>query len=172
MANQRQKPAEQLQGRGSRYKGTSSITLLPLNAEREIPPCPRGLSESAKTWWSWYWSDPVSQVVSKAAWRKVQRLVTLYTKLEVVEKKIWAEPLIKGSMEQDVMNPLLALQKELTREIEKIESGLGLLPNDQMRLVIAVGQAKEATVRGLQAELDAATATEQPRRRIYGAKEA
>lgn len=167
MGNQRQKPAEQLQGKGSRYRGSASVTLMPLppDAERETPPCPRGLTKAARAWYDAFWDDPISQVVTKAAWPKVQRLATLLAKREVVEKRIWAQPLVKGSMDQDVINPLLTLQKELSREIEHIENQIGLLPLAQMRLGIAIGQVQQAKQRGIRDRLD--TPPEQPQRRVY-----
>lgn len=140
MGNQRQKPPEQLQGRGSRYRGTSSITLLRSDAKRVIPRCPSGLTDAARAWYAAFCKDPISQMVTAAAWPKVQRLATLLAKREVIEKRIWEAPTVEGSMGQPTINPLISLLKELNREIEKIEGGLGLLPQDRMRLGLATTQ--------------------------------
>lgn len=154
MPARRQKPPERLQGRGSRYAGGSSLTLLPPDSARQVPACPRGVTPTARAFYRAFCADPVSQLVSEAAWPKVLRLVTLLARREVVEGKVWDAPTIAGSMGQPAINPLLSLQKELSREIEKLEAGLGILPQDRMRLGIALGQAREATVRGLHAALD------------------
>jgi hypothetical protein len=138
MGNRRHKPPELLQGKGSRYRGTASVALMPPDAEREIPPCPRGLTKAARAWYAAFCADPLSQLITTAAWPKVQRLAVLLAKREVVEKKIWAAPTVAGSMGQDVINPLVTYLKELNREIEKIEAGIGLLPQDRMRLGLVV----------------------------------
>ena len=165
--NKRHKAPEALTGGGSRHRGTASIVLLPPDARREVPPCPRGLTKLGRGWYAAFCRDPISQLVTPAGWGKVQRLAVLLSKREVVERRIWKDPLTKGSMEQDTMNPLLALQKELTREIETIEERLGVTPADQLRLGIKLGQAREAGARAIRAQLDAeAGAT--PARRDFG----
>ncbi len=153
MAGQRQKPPEMLQGKGSRYRGTSSIALLPPDAEREAPPCPRGLTKAAREWYAAFCADPLAQTVTPAAWPKVQRLARLLAKREVIERRIWKKPLVDGSMGQEAINPLLALQKELSREIEAIERGLGILPFDRVRLGLALVQ-RQSGLTDLRRQLD------------------
>jgi hypothetical protein len=165
MGNRRHKPAERLQGRGSRYAGTTSIALLPSDVKRVVPRCPRGLTAGARAWYAAFCQDPISQMITPAAWPKVQRLAVLLSKREVVEKELWDKPTVEGSMGQPTINPLLALLKELNREIEKIEAGIGLLPQDRMRLGIAVGQMQAATVRDLRERLNARPGE----RRVFGA---
>jgi phage terminase small subunit len=167
VGNRRHKPAEQLQGRGSRYRGSQSIALLPADARRVVPRCPRGLTEGAKAWYGAFCKDPISQLVTLSAWPKVQRLAVLLSRRETIEEELYREKTVTGSMGQRTINPLIGLLKELNREIEKIEGGLGLLPQDRMRLGIALGQAQQATAEGLRRGLDAASGG----RRVFGSPE-
>lgn len=157
-----------MQGKGSRYAGTSTIALLPPGAEREIPAPPSGLTKGLKEAWAEFWADPVSQMVTRADAYDVRRYFALLARREKYERRVEKAPTVLGSMGQQVVNPLHGLIRETTREIEKVREQLGILPHARMRLGIATGQAQEATARGLRAQLDARPADAPPQRRVFG----
>lgn len=161
MGNRRQKPAEQLQGKGSRYRGTATVTLLPPDAAREIPACPEGLPESLQDAWHAYWADPISQVITSADGYDVGRYFVLLAEREKYERALRRKPTVDGSMGQPVVNPRLAIVKELTREIEKLREQLGILPLARMRLGIATTQ-HQASVHDLNRKLAQEPARSEP----------
>lgn len=171
MANKRHKPAEQLQGRGSRFKGESTLILVPPDAEKPIPAFPVDLDPKYKPVWEAYWGDGIAKLVTTADHYDIGRFFWLLSQRDTLQREALENPIALGSMDQEVPNPKFRIVDRLNREIEKYREQLGILPLARMRLGVAAGQAKEATVRGLQAELDAATSSvETPRRRVYGAK--
>lgn len=134
IANQRQKPAEQLQGKGSRYTGSSTLALVPPDARRDIPAYPAKAPKKYEPVWDAFWSDPVAQMVTGVDHYDIGRYFTLLGKRDTIQGQVFAHPTVEGSMGQDVVNPKLAILKELNREIEKLRDQLGILPMARMRL--------------------------------------
>lgn len=134
MANQRQKSPEQLQGKGSRYTGSSTLALVQPDARRPLPAYPPKLREAYRVVWDAFWADPVAQMVTGADHYDIGRYFTLLGKRDTLQGQVLAHPTVEGSMGQDVVNPKLAILKELNREIEKLRDQLGILPLARMRL--------------------------------------
>ena len=137
MAGKRQKPPDQLAGRGSRYRGTSPLALVPADERREVPDMPAGLTVKVARAWDDYWSDPVSQLARPLDFYDIRHYFLLLAERERVERKFDKEPLTKGSAGQDVVNPLLYRLKQLDQEIHRYRQDLGILPLNRMRLGIA-----------------------------------
>ncbi len=123
-----------MQGKGSRYTGSSTLALVPADARREIPAYPPRLPKAYRVVWDAFWADPVSQMVTGADHYDIGRYFLLLAKRDAIQGQVLAHPLVKGSMDQDVANPKLAILKELNREIEKLRDQLGLLPLARMKL--------------------------------------
>lgn len=154
MANRRQKLPEQLQGKGSRYRGTSSLALVPPDARREVPAPPEALPVGLHPLWAAFWEDRISTLVRPADGYDVGRFFLLLAEREKHERALRRKPLVLGSMGQEVVNPRLAIVKELTREIEKTREHLGILPLSRLRLGIAENVEKTSGVAALRAQLD------------------
>jgi hypothetical protein len=137
MVNKRQKRPEDLQGKGSRYRGTSSLSLVPPDARREEPAPPEGLPVSLHPLWTAFWDDRISTLVKPADAYDVSRFFLLLAEREKHERALRRKPLVLGSMGQEVVNPRLTIIKELSREIEKTREHLGILPLSRLRLGIA-----------------------------------
>jgi P27 family predicted phage terminase small subunit len=137
VSGKRQKAPEDLQGKGSRYRGTSSLQLVPPDARREVPPPPEQLPANLHQLWAAFWDDRISTLVKPADAYDVSRFFLLLAEREKHERAIRAKPLVEGSMGQQVVNPRITLVKELSREIEKTREHLGILPLARLRLGIA-----------------------------------
>lgn len=154
MSGKRQKAPEDLQGKGSRYRGTTSLQLVPPDARREVPDPPEQLPKALHELWWAFWSDRISTLVKPADAYDVSRFFLLLAEREKHERAVRAKPLVLGSMGQEVVNPRLAIVKELSREIEKTREHLGILPLARLRLGIAENVEKTSGVAALRAQLD------------------
>lgn len=140
MPAKRQKPSDQLHGKGSRFRGTSPLALVPPDASRPVPSMPKGLPRHLQAVWRDFWRDPVSQQLTPADGYDVARYFTLLAEREEVETKARANPLVPGSLDNKVLNPLYKRANDLTREIEKYREQLGILPLSRVRLNVTTTQ--------------------------------
>lgn len=154
MGAKRQKAPEELQGKGSRYRGTSSLQLVPPDARREVPDPPEGLPVALHQLWWAFWDDRISTLIKPADAYDVGRFFLLLAEREKHERAMRRKPLVEGSMGQEVVNPRLTIIKELSREIEKTREHLGILPLSRLRLGIAENVEKSSGVAALRAQLD------------------
>lgn len=143
-----------MQGKGSRYSGTASLQLVPLDARREMPDPPEGLPQALHQLWWAFWEDRISTLVKPADAYDVGRFFLLLAEREKHERALRRKPLVLGSMGQEVVNPRLTIIKELSREIEKTREHLGILPLSRIRLGIAENVEKASGVAALRAQLD------------------
>lgn len=147
MANKRQKPAELLQGKGSRFAGTSSVAVTRTDRPTPIPPA--NLGKHAKDEWLAFWRSPMASLVQDDsdmdALRDWAWLVSERDRLQPMLKK---EPLTVGSTGQLVVNPIAKLVADYTRRITTYRDQFGMTPLSRMRLGIAVGEAAD-TLAGL-----------------------
>lgn len=163
MAGKRLKAPEQLQGYGSAHRGESSLSLVSPDDRREVPGPPKGLPESLHPQWWAFWDDRISTLIKPADHYDVERYFLLLAEREKHERAIKAKPLVAGSTGNQVINPRLALVKELSREIEKTREHLGILPLSRIRLGIAENVEKSSGVAALRAQLDRGDQTEAER---------
>lgn len=152
MAAKRQKPAEQLKGRSSRYRGSSTLVLVHPEDRRVVPRQPRGLGSVGRACWRAYWTDPISEVATGADLQDIVRYCHLVDRRAALERDLADEPTVENEYGKQP-NPLFKLTKELTREIEKTREQLGILPLARMRLGIATTQ-RATSVMDLRARLD------------------
>lgn len=147
MANRRQKPSSQLQGRGSAYRGTNAVVLSPDQA-RKVPAAPKGLSKAAREVWRAFWKSPLGGAVDyQGDGPALRRWITLVDERDQIFARFvdgWEDRTVRGSMGQISLNPLLKLEERYTREIMMYEDRFGMTPLARMRLGIAIGQAHES----------------------------
>lgn len=152
MANRRQKPPEMLQGKGSRYAGTSLTPVV--RDDRPVPIPPTGLRKAAKDAWLAFWRSPMAALVNDDADLDALRdWAWLVSERDRLQPMVKETPLVPGSMGQLVTNPVAALVKDYTRRIERYREQFGMTPLSRMRLGIAVGEAHNV-LSDLSASLD------------------
>lgn len=154
MAGKRQKPAEQLQGKGSAHRGETSLHLVAPDERREVPAPPEKLPAALLLAWDAFWADRVSTLIKPVDHYDVARYFTLLAERDKHARAIKAKPLVTGSTGNQVINPRLALVKELTREIEKLRDHLGILPLARLRLGIAEDTKTVSGIEALRAGLN------------------
>lgn len=143
MAGKRQKPASQLAGRGSPYRGTTA-TILPAlpGGDLAMPPYPPGISVAAKRVWAAFWESPVAPTVDLRADKPaLERWILAYSEVDRLRRKIRQEPTVTGSMGQPVLNPIHDIMRGYIRDMERAEEHFGMTPLARMRLGIAIGEA-------------------------------
>lgn len=159
MAGKRQKTSAELQGYGSAHRGEATLSLVPADARREVPTPPKGLPKDLLVVWEAFWEDRISTLVKPADAYDVGRYFLLLAEREKHERAIRAKPLVAGSMGQQVVNPRIALVKELSREIEKTREHLGILPLSRLRLNIAEHTETLSGLAALRQSLDGGKAS-------------
>lgn len=145
MANQRQKPVDSLVfRRGGR--GGQAITLTRAAGHAVVvPDPPKGLTYAARAAWHAFWRSEVAALVSvEADMAALCRWIACLSERERIEKRLVAEPLVPGSMGQDVLNPLASYSEKLGREIRHYEDRFGMTPLGRMRLGVTFGQYRQA----------------------------
>lgn len=143
VANRRQKPPEMLQGKGSRFTGTSSLAVQ-RDTTRPIPIPPTGLRKAAKDSWLDFWRSPMASLVQDDsdmdALRDWAFCVSERDRLRVELKK---HPLVPGARGTLIENPLARLIARYTDQINRYRDQFGMTPLSRMRLGVAVGEAHD-----------------------------
>lgn len=141
MPGKRQKPASQLQGYGSRYRGTTA-TILPQAVALAVPPCPAGISAAARKVWESFWDSPVAPTVDmRCDAPALARWIIAFSEVERLRRQIRKHPTVTGSMGQPVLNPIHDIMRGYIRDMERAEEHFGMTPLARMRLGIAIGEA-------------------------------
>ena len=135
MAGKRQKHPDMLAfRRGGRGQ---ALTVLDEAAARPLPRAPEGIGEYARRAWKRYWGSPVSQIVDMDAHGETLRY---WARCLDARQKLWGlwrdRPLVKGSHNQVMVNPVWRQIRDLSDEIHRIEEAFGMTPLAQMRLGI------------------------------------
>lgn len=155
MAGKAQKPAGALQNKwGGRLERRGPLLTAVTDEPRQMPSCPRGLHEKARPIWRGFWLSNAGAATDMNAYLPtLEHWIGCVSERFHTQDAIAKEPTVKGSMDQDTMNPLLAYLKELERKIEKYEEKFGMDPLSAMRLNIATVQ-HAASVHDLTARLE------------------
>lgn len=135
MVNKRQKSIDQLQDR--RPERTRSVGMLApvTDAARIVPRTPPNLQPQAQRRWRSYWASAIAQIVDRQSDAEaLHRWIHAVSERERLQPQADAEPLVSGSMGQQVANPLYGVINSLSREIERLEDHLGMTPLARLRL--------------------------------------
>ena len=113
----------------------------------DIPEAPDGLLERTQAWWEAYWTTDVARVVQASSdVPALSRLATLYDERErvfaLLRAKKGSGPLVKGSQDQWVANPLYRVLAALDAEIRQLEDRFGLNPRARLSVGLALTQAR------------------------------
>ncbi|GAB4333616.1 MAG: hypothetical protein Kow0010_20190 [Dehalococcoidia bacterium] len=141
MAGKRQKPPSELvYRRGGRVK-----PLAPVTPAHVTPPAPDGLGEHAVAVWSAFWASRVSGAVDLLAdGEALRHWILCVDEREKLRAATLRAPLVKGSHEQLMLNPLFRRMRELNREIARAEEHFGMTPLARMRLGVTYLQEQAA----------------------------
>ena len=114
--------------------------------ERVVPPVPFEFKyPETGVWWEDFWGSPVAVMVSDASdFSVVVRLVSLLELREQAFRSVREEPLIVGSKDQPVENPLAKAMSRYDAEIRALEDRVGLSPRSRLALNISLGAAKRS----------------------------
>ena len=141
MAGKRQKPPDELVYRhGGRVK-----PLVPVAPAHLAPRLPDGLGDHAATVWAAFWASRVSGAVDlDADGEALRHWIRCVDEREKLRAATSRAPLVKGSHEQLMLNPLFRRLRDLNREIARAEEHFGMTPLARMRLGVTYLQEQAA----------------------------
>jgi hypothetical protein len=141
MAGKRQKPpGELVYRRGGRAKPLVHVTPASI-----APTPPEGVGEHALAVWSTLWASRVSGAIDLLADGEALRHWILgVDEREKLRAATVRAPLVKGSHEQLMLNPLFRRLRELNREIARAEEHFGMTPLARLRLGVTYLQEQAA----------------------------
>ncbi|MGE5527035.1 MAG: P27 family phage terminase small subunit [Methanosarcina sp.] len=156
MAGKRQKPPDELvYRRGGRVK-----PLVPVAPAQLAPRLPDGLGDHAVAVWAAFWASGVSGAVDLDADDEALRhWILSVDEREKLRAATVRAPLVKGSHEQLMLNPLFRRLRDLNREIERAEEHFGMTPLARLRLGVTFLQEQVA-----KADLEAKRKRRRPHR--------
>ena len=141
MAGKRQKPPSELVYR----RGGRAKPLVQVAPASIVPAPPEGVGEHAVAAWSAFWGSRVSGAIDLLADGEALRHWILgVDERERLRAATSRAPLVKGSHEQLMLNPLFRRLRELNREIARAEEHFGMTPLARMRLGVTYLQEQAA----------------------------
>lgn len=109
--------------------------LVPVAAARLAPRIPDGLGGHAAAVWAAFWASRVSGAVDLDADGEALRLwILCVDDREKLRGATARAPLVKGSHDQLMLNPLLGRLRDLNRKISRAEEHFGMTPLARLRL--------------------------------------
>lgn len=108
----------------------------PVSARQpKAPAARREWSPSTKARWKAFWASDAARVLAPAVdTAALERLFDLYDERERAYHDFRRQRFVKGSQEQDVLNPLGRLISQFDAEIRQLEDRLGFSPASRLRL--------------------------------------
>lgn len=144
MTFHRQKPAEALQGRGSRYKD-GGLRVVGPDESRPIPPAPATTQPQARRAWRSFWRSRMASAVELASdGAALYRWLHCLSERERLQDKADKVPLVKGSTGQLALNPLFAAIAMYSKEIARYEDHFGMTALSRWRLGITAVEHETA----------------------------
>lgn len=157
MGNRRQKPAAELQGKGSKYR-TQGLRVVTPDEGSPIPVAPADTQPNARRRWRQFWQSRMSTAIDlKSDSEAIYRWLHCMSERERLQPLADAEPVIPGQKTR-VANPLYAIIAQYSKEIARFEDHFGMTPIARFRLGITAVE-HERGVRDLRHDLDQAQRT-------------
>lgn len=155
MVYHRQKPLDQLQGKGSKYR-TQGLRVVTPDESQPIPSAPADTQPNARKRWRMFWTSAMSTAIDlKSDTEAIYRWLHCMSERERLQPLADKSPLVKGSTGQLVSNPLYAIIAQYSKEIARFEDHFGMTPIARFRLGITAVE-HERGVRDLRHDLDQA----------------
>ncbi len=141
MAGKRQKPpGELVYRRGGRVRPLMSVAPAHI-----APPPPDGLGVHAVAVWAAFWASKVSGAVDlDADGEALRHWIRCVDEREKLRAATVRAPLVKGSHEQLMLNPLFRRLRDLNAEIARAEEHFGMTPLARLRLGVTYLQEQAA----------------------------
>lgn len=105
-------------------------------------PPPPGISDEALAVWNAIFAEPQAHGFTAADAVILERYIRAFDAWQIAMSNIELEPLVVGSMGQQVANPLMGWAKSREAEMEKCERQLGIGLRNRTDLGIAVAQGR------------------------------
>jgi P27 family predicted phage terminase small subunit len=119
------------------------VTLPESTDRRLVPRAPAGLLAISRKRWRAYWLSNLAQAVDREVdLRRIERWIEISDEYEKVNAILKQTRLVKGSVGQPTLNPLVSYLSVLLAELRAAETELGMTPLARQRLGIAYGQAR------------------------------
>jgi P27 family predicted phage terminase small subunit len=142
------KPTERKQGH-YQSRGLSVVGT----AMAGTPKPPPGLLKATQRGWERFWASDLAQFVTDSDRPALERLFQLRDDLERARRAYRRNPLVRGSKDQWVRNPVALDIAACHPQITALEDRFGLSPRSRLRLGITLGEA-QATFADLHASLE------------------
>jgi len=141
VTGKRQKPpGELVYRRGGRAKPLVQVAPASI-----APMPPGGVGEHAVAVWTSFWASRVSGAIDLLADAEaLQHWIVCVDEREKLRAATVRAPLVKGSHEQLMLNPLFRRLRDLNREIARAEEHFGMTPLARMRLGVTYLQEQAA----------------------------
>jgi P27 family predicted phage terminase small subunit len=130
-------------GMAAGHRPGTGITLSDTPDRRPVPRAPAGLLAVSRKRWRAYWLSNLAQAVDRQVdLPRIERWIEMSDEYEKVNAILKQTRLVKGSMGQPTLNPLVGYLSVLLAELRAAETELGMTPLARQRLGIAYGQAR------------------------------
>lgn len=124
--------------RQRRNQSKAELSLI----KPEPPEPPPDLRPVVLETWRAYWNSELAKLVDPATDGPViRRLFTLYDERERAYEEAKDKRIVRGSQDQEVLNPLLKYVAQCDMEIRQMEDRLGMSPRSRLQLGITFGDA-------------------------------
>lgn len=141
MAGKRQKPPGELAYR----RGGRARPLVPVATATVASAPPEGVGEHALAVWTAFWASRVSGAIDLLAdGEALRQWILCVDEREKLRAATSRAPLVKGSHQQLMLNPLFRRIRDLNREIARAEEHFGMTPLARMRLGVTYLQEQAA----------------------------
>jgi hypothetical protein len=141
MAGKRQKPPDDLVYR----RGGRAKPLIQVAPATTAPAPPEGVGEHALADWAGFWASRVSGAIDLLAdGEALRHWILSVDEREKLRAATSRAPLVKGSHEQLMLNPLFRRLRELNREVARAEEHFGMTPLARLRLGVTFLQEQAA----------------------------
>lgn len=142
---QPKKPAERRQrAKDGHHEGDVGLVVVPLDQAALSPDPPKQWLARSKEQWADFWVSPLAQLVLPVDVPAVERLFSAYDRLARAEAIYRKQPVVAGSMGQQVLNPMAGEMHALAKEITTLEDRLGVTPLARLKLGVKFGEARQA----------------------------
>lgn len=117
--------------------------LVLADARPPVPVPPAGLLKPSRDRWYGFWASQVARAVDlNSDLPRLVRWIKATDEYDRVAKTVKRARLVKGSMGQPVLNPLVQYLAQLEGQIAKAETEFGMTPMARLRLGIAAIDAR------------------------------
>lgn len=139
------KPAEVRQrAKDGHREGDVGLVVVPLEQPLLQPDPPKQWLARSKEQWAAFWLSPLAQLVLPVDVPAVERLFSAYDRLARAEAVYRKQPIVEGSMGQQVLSPMAGEMHALAKEITTLEDRLGVTPLARLKLGVKFGEARQA----------------------------